>query len=62
MKKKLKDLTPQERDRICSKQLKSCTCENEKLITCPLYRRGDGCIYGFIEKLRFVEKEIEVAE
>ncbi len=62
MKKKLKDLTEQEWRRICSKQFIKCSCENEKLITCPLYRRGDGCVYGFIQKLRFVEREIEVEE
>ena len=62
MKKKLKDLTPQERDSICSKQHIKCSCLDEDLISCPLYKRGYGCMYGFIEKLRFVEKEIEVEE
>ena len=56
MKKKLKDLTDEEMDEICKKQSPQCSCENTKLIKCPLYYGG--CLRSFIKKLRFVNKEV----
>lgn len=58
MKKKLKDLTDEEMNEICRKQIVKCTCENERLITCPLYC-GE-CLRGFIGRLRFVNKEVDL--
>lgn len=58
MKKKLKDLTDEEMNEICRKQRPQCSCENTKLIKCPLY--CGVCLRGFIEKLRFVNKEVEL--
>ena len=58
MKKKLKDLTDEEMDEICRNQVLKCTCENSKLIRCPLYHGG--CLKGFIQKLRFVDKEVDL--
>lgn len=58
MKKKLKDLTDEEMNEICRNPCHNCTCEYEKLITCPLWN-GE-CMKGFIKKLRFVNKEIDL--
>ncbi len=58
MKKKLKDLTDEEMNKICVSQVVTCTCENTKLIRCPLYH-GE-CLRGFIQRLRFVNKEIDL--
>ena len=58
MKKKIKDLTDKEMSDICVMQLISCTCENTKLIKCPLYH-GE-CLRGFIRKLRYLNTEIEL--
>lgn len=58
MKKKLKDLTEEEMNNICKNQCIKCTCENEKLITCPLW--NGKCMKGFIQRLRFVNREVEL--
>ena len=58
MKKKLKDLTNEEMSEICQKQIVSCTCENTKLIKCPLW--NGKCLKGFIQTLRFVNKEVDL--
>lgn len=58
MKKKLKDLTDEEMNQICIDQVVKCPCDNERLITCPLYH-GE-CLKGFIKKLRFVNKEVNL--
>lgn len=57
MKKRLKDLTDEEMNEICRKQIVQCTCENTKLIKCPLYC-GE-CLRGFIGRLRFVNQEVD---
>lgn len=60
MKKKIKDLTLEEMGKICSKN--TCGgfvyCENSK---CPLWY-ANSCLKGFIEKLQYVEREVEVDE
>lgn len=58
MKKKLKDLTDEEMNEICRKQRPQCTCENTKLIKCPLW--NGQCLKGFIQRLRFVNKEADL--
>ena len=58
MKKKLKDLTDEEMNEICRKQIVKCTCENERLITCPLW--NGKCMKGFIQRLRFVNEEVDL--
>ena len=58
MKKKLKDLTDKEMNDICAMQLISCTCENTKLIKCPLYHGK--CLRDFIRKLRYVNEEVDL--
>lgn len=58
MKKKLKDLTDEEMNEICRKQCPHCACENDKLITCPLWY-GE-CMKGFVQKLRFVNREVDL--
>lgn len=57
-KKKLKDLTDEEMNEICRKQRPQCTCDNTKLIKCPLYYGK--CLKGFIQTLRLVNKEVEL--
>ncbi len=59
MKKKLKDLTDEEMNKICISQIVKCTCENTKLIKCPLYY-CERCLRGFIEKIRYVNKEVDL--
>lgn len=58
MKKKLKDLTDEEMNEICISQAVKCTCENTKLIKCPLW--NGKCLKGFIQTLRFVNKEVKL--
>ena len=58
MKKKLKDLTDEEMNEICRKQRPQCTCGNIELIKCPLWN-GNQCLKSFIQKLRFVNKEVQ---
>lgn len=59
-KKKIKDLTLEEMNKICAKH--TCRgfacCESTN---CPLFFAGS-CIKGFIERLQYIEKEIEVDE
>ncbi len=56
MAKKIKDLTDEELDSICVKY-HDCTREAGK-VNCPLW---DGsCLKGFIKKLRYIEKEVEL--
>ena len=59
VKKKIKDLTPEERNKICSRH--SCgyaLCENN---ACPLWFNSN-CLKGFIEKLQYVQNEVEIDE
>ena len=61
MKKKIKDLTPEERNKICASHTRGyafCDCENNG---CPLWFAST-CLKGFIEKLQYVQKEVEVDE
>lgn len=58
MKKKLKDLTDEEINEICRKQRPNCTCEDDRLITCPLW--NGKCLKGFIKTLRFVNREVDL--
>ena len=59
IKVKIKDLTKEERDKICASQTKGyILCENTK---CPLFFAGS-CLKGFIEKLQYVEREVEIDE
>ena len=55
MKKKIIDLTDEEMNEICKKQRPQCSCENTKLIKCPLWKGK--CLKGFIQTLRFVNRE-----
>lgn len=59
MKKKIKDLTLEERNKICASQTKGYIyCENTN---CPLFFAGT-CLKGFIEKLQYIEREVELDE
>ena len=58
-KKKIKDLTQEEMSKICAAQTKGyILCENTK---CPLFFAGS-CLKGFIERLQYIESEVEVDE
>lgn len=60
MKKKLKDLTSEEMSKICIKHTHNgiVHCENT---TCPLHY-ANYCLKGFIEKLHYIERQIETDE
>lgn len=54
MKKKyICDLTDEEMNSLCQKY-HDCTSEGK--VTCPLWY--DGCLRGFIQKLRYLKKEV----
>ena len=58
MKKKIKDLTLEECDKICAfHNKKGTSCLNQH-IKCPLYF-ANSCLKGFIEKLQYIEREVE---
>ena len=58
-KKKIKDLTSYEQSQIClnSQKLSHMICGGCEV--CPLAFKGK-CINEFVEKLRYIEKEVEV--
>lgn len=60
MKKKIKDLTSEEMDKICIHHTQGgfVYCEYSK---CPLWF-ANSCLRGFIEKIQHIEKEIEIDE
>ena len=60
MKKKIKDLTLEEIGKICAKHTQGgiVYCEYSK---CPLWY-AYSCLRGFIEKLQYIEREIEIDE
>ena len=60
MEKKIKELTLKEMGKICSKHTQGgfTYCENSK---CPLWF-ASSCLKGFIEKLQYIEREVEVDE
>lgn len=61
MMKKIKELTKEECNKICAfhnKKGTSCLNQNCK---CPLLFAGC-CLKGFIEKIQYIEREVEVDE
>ena len=59
MTKKLKDLTSVEINEICRNQRPLCTCEDTKLIKCPLWN-GSTCLKGLIQTLQKLNEEVEM--
>ena len=62
MKKKIKDLTKEEMNKICAfhhEKGTSCIAENTQNCKCPLFFVGS-CLRGFIEKLRYIEREVSL--
>jgi len=59
MKKKIKDLTLEEMNKICAfHNEKGTSCLNNHC-KCPLLFAG-ACLRGFVEKLQYIKKEVEV--
>lgn len=57
--KKIKDLTKEEINKICAKHTCGVVyCENSK---CPLWY-AYSCLQGFIQKIQYIEREVEVDE
>lgn len=54
MKKKIKNLTFKEMEKICSKNFPLCN-----LIKCPLWYDGS-CLISFIKKLQYIESEVKI--
>lgn len=64
MKKKIKDLTKEECDKICAfhnKKGTSCLNDYAQNIKCPLWF-ANSCLKGFIEKIQYIEREVEIDE
>ncbi len=62
MKKKIKDLTQEEMRNICTFHIRrGISCLNEDICKCPFWY-ANSCLKGFIEKLQYIEKEVEVDE
>ncbi len=64
MKKKIKELTKEECNKICAlhnKKGTGCLNDYRQNIKCSLFF-ADSCLKGFVEKLQYVEREVEVDE
>ena len=59
MKKKIKDLTLEEMEEICVNH--TCDAYVRGKSRCPLLF-SNSCLQGFIEKMHYIEREVEVDE